>query len=360
MSATSANAPAGATAGSAGETSTTTTSAIDVATDEYRNSANGLRATARSIASAFAAIPALAIVAALIKGPGSAGWQPGLLIPGIILAAAGATLGIYKLADVQRPGELTDATVTNEEMQRLPEAHGFVSFSELRAALENARASAARARMNAVDAQGYADADAAQVKAAQDTLTALVASAQTATSDERLNRAVADARQQVISTETAAAGSAAEAALAQRAAESARIPFAGFEALRRAAYGLALSDIIKQRFNQALWFVAIAVVLVAAGVTLVALAPKEKKSQTKIVPPTLWTLTLNSVGIKKLACRTSGTRHAPIVVSALKVGGSATRPHVITLPSRQCPRATELDFVSGPALGTAAPAKKAP
>jgi hypothetical protein len=333
-------------------------SAVDVAADEYRNAAAGLRSTARWIASAFAAIPGLAVVGSLIKGPGSGGWEWLLLAPGIIAATVGAILGIYKFADVQRPGELTDSTVTDGQMTRLPEAHDFATFEALRGALERTRAAVSRAVLISLDAKGRAEAAAAEVASAEALLKALVASVSDKLASDRLAGQAEKARSRLVDLSRHAADAAAESAVATRAAEAAAVPFTGYESLRRAAFGLALADVIKSRFNKALQYGALAAALVALGITLVALAPKEKEEKAKpAAAPTLVYLKLSAVGRTKLGC-SKPTAASAVVVPAISVGGSEEKPHVITLPTADCPKSTELDFPSGTSYGTVAPAVK--
>src|SRR2546430_12050898 len=100
---------------------TSVTPAADSVVDDAQSAAAGIRQAAKWIASALAAIPALAVVGNIVKGPGDAGFQAPLLLVGVVLAAAGAYLGIYFFSEVLAPVPLEDVNLQGFDMSHLPE-----------------------------------------------------------------------------------------------------------------------------------------------------------------------------------------------------------------------------------------------
>jgi hypothetical protein len=118
------------------------------------------------------------------------------------------------------------------------------------------------------------------------------------------------------------------------------------EAIRTDAYQLKAADEVSERFLHARIAAAFAVALIATGVVLLGLAPNSKPTAASA---SLVTLTLNEAGRAALGCPHTTS------LKALKTGGTATAPTLITFPVRGCPSKT-LTFATaepGP-LGTVA------
>lgn len=296
--------------------------------DEIQAVAAGLRSTARWIAAAFAGIPSLAIVGALIRAPGDAGFDAAFLIPGVVLAAVGALIGILAFADVLKPTGTSDddASPNADVMKFLPESR-FQTFPALRQALEEVRDDVGGKRVTASDADGYAkaaEAEAAQAEAASVALDGLLKDLATPPADkvEEAKQARAVARDL-----RAAAGAAAAASAIQRNEfELAEQRLVSLEALRRGAYGVQIGQTVAKRYKTANELSALAVLLVAGGVVCLALAPKSKVETTV---PELVSLSLQPAGQRALGCKAS-------TVDALRVGGADDAPNVIVLPGGGC------------------------
>src|SRR5438876_8061213 len=107
--------------------------AADAIVDDAQSAVACIRQTAKWFASALAAIPALGIVGSLIKGPGSAGFDPLLLLLGLASAAAGAYLGIRFFSRVLTPLPLEDKDMNlsgDSSLGRLP-GQPYSSYQEL-------------------------------------------------------------------------------------------------------------------------------------------------------------------------------------------------------------------------------------
>lgn len=295
--------------------------------DESHALAGGLRSTARWTAAAFAGIPSLAVIGALIRAPGDAGFDDELLIAGVALAAAGALVGILAFAQVLKPTGTSDADFApgDEVMALLPEAR-FDSFAALRQRLEETRDDVGAKRVVASDAAAYAaaaKARAVQAEAASAALDALLGDEPPSDKQEEARVARATARE----LRTEAGATVASSAVARNELALAEQQLASYEALRRAAYGVQTGRTVHGHYRTANAFTVLAVGLVAAGVICLALAPKPK---SETVTAQLVTLSLEPAGQKALGCEEKS-------VAALRVGGDDEKPTVIVLPGGPCP-----------------------
>src|SRR5947207_13061188 len=157
----------------------TSKAAADEVSDDPRYGAAGTRKTARWIASAFGAIPALAALGALVRAPGDEGFDPTKLTLGIALAALGAVIGILGFARVLSPVEVKDADLDDFDMTRVL-GSPYKKFSDFKDALEAFRKAIAyeerrlalaeveSKEADATAARAAADADAAATEAVHD------------------------------------------------------------------------------------------------------------------------------------------------------------------------------------------------
>jgi hypothetical protein len=186
------------------------------------------------------------------------------------------------------------------------------------------------------DATGYSEAaekEAASVEQVLERLEAqLKASPNDAQLEEQTRQARADARQLRLD----AGERAGLAAIRARDFEQAKDELTWLDQLRRAAYALEASDVVAGRFNRALRLGALAVALVAVGVILLALAPEPKEPDTS-TQPTLVTLKLTDAGKAALGC-------SALTIQAIRVGGGAETPRIITVPTSDCATAKLIDF----------------
>src|SRR6478735_2808213 len=102
-------------------TATATTSESASVVDDALHAAEGTRTASRRLASALGAIPSLPVLGAIVRSPGDAGFNGWLLGIGVVLAAAGALVGVLGFARVIEPGPLEDAQVRKRiPLTRLP------------------------------------------------------------------------------------------------------------------------------------------------------------------------------------------------------------------------------------------------
>jgi hypothetical protein len=307
------------------------------ANEEARNAVGGTRTTAKWIASAFAGIPSLAVIGALIRAPGDSGFEDGYLIAGVLLAAVGAVIGIYGFANVLLPASLTDDQV-DVDMSRIPESR-FTSFGALRHAVEQQRSDLGVKRVQTADATGFSEAAEKEASAAEEALKRLEAMLLSSPTDSDLKDRVLVAREESRQLRTTAGAKGAEAAIQTRDYELGSDELKWLDELRRAAYSLKASDKVRDRFNDALKGGLVAVAFVALGVIFLALAPKDKAEAAKAPEPTLVTLTLSEKGMTSLGCSTK-------TVQAIRVGGDDKTPTVITLPSSSCKSSKLVEFTT--------------
>lgn len=308
--------------------------------DDAAQAAAGLRATARWIASAFAGIPSLAVVGALIRAPGDAGFDKSELIAGVLLAAAGAVIGILAYARVLAPIGLVDAKIEADVMNELPEAR-FDTYAELRQELETARDIVGNLRVEASDRAGRAELAEAQAVEAEATVKLLeeVRADEKPPDPAKLEEAVL-ARRNARDLRVAAGTAKGTAAIAAKELSLREQILDSLEDLRRGAYGLQAGRTIRDLYCDANIFSVFAVGLVAAGVILLALAPKPKAVEAPPAPK-LVSLTLTPAGQAALGCQAK-------MLYALRVGGDEKTPTVITLPGSKCPVRTVKFLTTGP------------
>lgn len=294
--------------------------------DDARSEADGTRETARWIASAFAGIPALGILAALVRAPGDKGfdWLP--LLIGILLSGAGAVVGILAFARVFAPVPLNENDLKDDlDLTGIP-GHPFTTYGPLADELASLRSVLGPKLVETEDAQ--ADADRAKAIAAEFEAQAAVAekaSADSPNDQELKNRAFA-ARDAANARKVAAAELTALASYREGSTTSLRKQIDAREAIRGDALRLLAADAVSSNFRQARTAVIAASVAVALGIFALAMAPKTTASPSA---PTLVTLHLNDAGRDVLNCNAE-------TVPALRIGGDDATPEVITLPIGEC------------------------
>src|SRR5262245_61236324 len=102
-------------------TTTASTSAAATVVGDALHAAEGTRTASRWLALALGAIPSLAVLGAILRGPGDAGSNAWLLGVGVILAATGALVGVLGFARVVAPVGLEESKVREKvPLSRLP------------------------------------------------------------------------------------------------------------------------------------------------------------------------------------------------------------------------------------------------
>lgn len=91
--------------------------AASIVVDEAVSVVDGIRSTARWIASSFGAIPSLAVLTSIVRAPGDAGFDPLKLALGVGLAALGAATGVLFFAWVIAPVPLEDHDVRKLDLR---------------------------------------------------------------------------------------------------------------------------------------------------------------------------------------------------------------------------------------------------
>jgi hypothetical protein len=267
--------PATAVAATPGGATPAAAAAADSIVDDAQSAAAGTRQAAKWFASALAAIPALGIVGSLIKGPGSAGFDPIILFFGLALAAAGAYLGIYFFSKVITPIPLEDRDMNPDaDLSRLP-GQPYGTNGELMTSLKDSRFAYARYQyrsekakvISAIATQTAADAEAnaERMKNASDHDKANAA----------LKQQALDAKAHADQSRSEAAARAAASAGADQEAIIWANQVQGIEKIRTQAFHLKASDLVGKRFREAQRAAILAAVLVAFGVFLLAIAPKQ-------------------------------------------------------------------------------------
>jgi hypothetical protein len=289
---------------------------------------------------AFAGIPSLAIVAALIKGPGEAGYDELLLGLGIAAAAIGALVGILAFAEVFAPVALTDKRLSDFRMVRiagLPKDIG--SFRQLLKRIGEADGALSQAERTAMTTGPAADV--AKEAAAEAEKRAEVAEKRASEPDatEEAKQQARVARENADAARLAANEASLTAGLAKADVEAASARLKRFEALKTTAYRLEAGEIVRLRFVDARAFSILAVLLVALGIGLMAVAPEEEEPSAQ---PVLVSVTLTDKGREALNCDLAS-------ITALRVGGSDAKPSIITFPQGSCARV----FANFPTTGKA-------
>jgi hypothetical protein len=295
------------------------------------------------------AIPSLAVLGAIVRSPGDAGFNGWLLGIGVVLAAAGALVGVLGFARVIEPVPLEDAQVRKKiPLTRLP-AVTISDWADFDTELGGART-------GLTDAEQRSDTESEQASRSKAEAQGLVSIAEEAEArakespndgalKHRATEARADASQKqrdAVAAEAKAAGSVVRLASWKREV-SRRL------AIREQAYLLAASDEVRGRYSKAQVAAGFAVALIAAGIVCLGLAPNPKPAADPSV--SLVQLTLNDAGKAALGCRANA-------VQALRTGGTDTAPTVITLPQQGCPSRTLTFTTASPVgLGTVSTAK---
>jgi hypothetical protein len=311
--------------------------------DDARASAAGIRSTARWIAAAIAGIPTLALVTTLLKPPEGSSFEPWLLVPGVILAIAGALYGIIALGHVFEPVPVEDADLTGFRMGRVAEAVDD-SYTDLVGRVRNDSSSAAMASTRAQVAHARADVAQARATVMGDLAKQAEAALAANPSDAGLKAYVRKARERLLAATDAHASASGYAAAGDRALKAAQEQLANSVGIRRVVFALDAGDTLRGRYTRALGDVMEAGVAVATGIALVLLASQvEDKDQTKTAGPetiSVVTLNLNPEGKKKIC-------PAADKLTALKLTNDKKAPIVITFPTPECP-AKKLPFVLEP------------
>jgi hypothetical protein len=300
--------------------------------DDARYAAEGTRSAARWITTAFAGLPVAALVAALITGPGEAGYRPWLLGLGISFLAVGVLIGVLAFARVFAPVAVSDAQLTNDSAALdgvVGVPPGIDNYAGLTAAIANARAeftdkAAASERCTNLAATSEAAAKAAEAEAARSEEQADAAKTPEAT--QRAQTARGRATQRREEADDAARG----AALAKADKADAERQLERTLGLRAQAFHLSASREIGSRFFDARCWAIPAVAAVALGLGLLANAQASEPTPTSVLP-TLVTIDLTPVGAEKLGCRNADE------LRALRLGGTDAAPTLITLSRGGCP-----------------------
>jgi hypothetical protein len=311
------------------------TTATDAIVDDARRAAAGTRTTARWLATALGGIPAIAILASIVRAPGDAGFDGWLLAAGIGLAAGGAVLALFSLVRVLSPISLEDADLARFNVKRLGiSAENFPNFSQTVRQLRDAVA-----RFESDAAARKAIAKSAEASAARREATAadLESRAKKHPSDTGLAERATKARLEADIAQRESAVAAGEAAAAGEVVTQWTTQLTRYDALLKDAYLLYAGDELERRFKSAQWWIALGLALIALGVFFLGMAPKAEDEDASTV--SLVTLTLNEAGQEALDCNGTTT------LSALRIGGEDDSPTVITFPTDECPAKT-LDFTT--------------
>ncbi len=318
--------------GAGGESSEQVAEVVDSAV----NAAEGTRNAARWIASALGAIPGLAIIGAVVRDPGDAGFASDELLGGLLLAALGALLGILVFAYVLAPAGTEESDVSRIDPKRVP-GHPFTSYEDLRDSADAFARVAGHREIEAAAAEQEAKEREAELAAAELQLLKSGAKLKKDSTNAGTKAEVERDKAAVERLRHEAQEAAAEVAGKLSQTNTWREQFDRLEALRGRLYQLAAADEVRRRFEAATVVSFLAVAMVAAGVGLIGLAPIPDSEAPQADPVSLHTLVLNEAGRDELNCDVKR-------VQALRVGGEEERPQVITLPSTECPLSRELPF----------------
>lgn len=313
-------------------------SASQVADGELQ-AAEQSRNTAKLIAAAIAAIPALGVASSIIRPPGDAGFDPTLLLTGLALVAIGVFVALVSFGNVVRPVALADKDLNTFDLSRIPGAPRGANGSKIKgdsllSLIEQARTSLAGLEGPVNDATRVfkeAEATAAEKDAEALPLEALAKDSGDKDLEERARLARADANA------AAALAVAARANLEGLKAglEPWRTQFTRLTHIRATAIQLRSADSVRNRLYVAVVGLGVCFVLVAAGAGALALAPRAKTDAA--FTPTLVTVNLSDLGKNLLGC------HADLVYG-IRTGGTDAAPIIITLPSSDCPNSKTFEL----------------
>lgn len=310
--------------------------------DDARFAAEGTRTAARWVTTAFAAIPALAIVTALVKGPGEAGFDNKLLGWGLALGAVGALIGILAFARVFAPVHLNDTKDFGgfSPAKEIPGAPTeLTTYHKLLQAIDRARDDVSAQEAAFGQAKAVSDTAEAVAKTAEDQALSLEKQADAVPDVKDARERAVKARGDATTARVSANAALGDANFAEADKSDAGRQLRRYFDLRKQAFGLKASDSVRERFLEARILSVAAVGLIATSVGLLAAAPKQKPEETTVTP-SLVSVVLTPEGMERLGCRESPIR-------ALRVGGDNTAPSLITLAQGRCPAKS----VSFPTIG---------
>jgi hypothetical protein len=256
------------------EASATANVAESAIVDDALNAAESTRTTAKWLASALGAIPSLAVVASIVRAPGDGGFDAVLLSIGVVLAAAGGIVGVLAFARVQAPVALEDTDVSKISFVRLP-GQSFTSWQGLADQLNKVRQSETDFAVKAKTANRAAKLAEVEAELAQSELDAAEKRAADTPDDVGLKQAARAAQGVHLEAELRAIKAADVARSRVDDHEVMLIQLERLLAIRRDAYRLAATDVVRARFKTAQTVAVLAAVLITAGVILLGLAPKE-------------------------------------------------------------------------------------
>jgi hypothetical protein len=253
--------------------------------DDAIAAAVGTRKTAAWLAGALGGIPSLAVLGALVRDPGDAGFDGWLLALGIGFALLGALIGILAFADVMLPVAVSDQDLLDHSLDitRIP-GHPFDSYQALLTRLRATRESLWKKVYEASDAlvrskvtDAVAARSAAAVKAVEQALAA-------DPNNQVLKTALATAKRTSEQDRLLADGAAAEAAGLAEAETLLRKSVDASERVRSDAFRLRASDVVSKRYQSARGVAIAAAVFVAIGVFCLAMAPQAKAGESPSAP----------------------------------------------------------------------------
>jgi hypothetical protein len=241
--------------------------------DEAVSVVNGIRSTARWVASSFGAIPSLAVLSSIVRAPGSGGFDPLRLAFGVSLTAVGAVTGVLFFAWVIAPVPLEDDDVRKIDLRRVP-SQQYASFDDLLRdiALEGKAAADLEHRVS----QRLADAKDAEANALKYTLAANEAQlrAWKWSAVSRQARIAQRDRSKAAAAQTAAAVAMTSVAAADAELLVRRTQLHRRHRIRQDAYRLRAADVVGRRYLIARVGAVIAVALIAGGIVVLGISPK--------------------------------------------------------------------------------------
>jgi hypothetical protein len=256
-----------------GTQTTAKTAAADVI-DEASAAAVGTRKAALWIASAFGSIPGLAILSSVVRAPGTAGYDPIKLAVGVGLATIGAVIAVLGFARVIAPVPLEDKDLHDLDLRRIP-GQPYARFEDLDRDMNDLRSAAVEEEYRT--AQSLRASLRAKTEAEHSEAAAIDAERAAAAEpdDAQLKQRAVDARQLAERTRHAASAKEAAAAADATGSTSWDEQLMRRDEIRARAYRLKAADEVGRRYRHAQVAAAIAAGLIAAGIVLLALAPKQ-------------------------------------------------------------------------------------
>jgi hypothetical protein len=304
----------------AGQTSTKTPVAEDAG-----DAAAGLRGTARWIASAFAAIPSLTILATLLKAPEGETFNHERLFWALFFAALGVLIGITAFARVLRPGSATKSDLDGFDMSRVSNSP-FRTIDDLRNATLGFRDAVADKGISVADLEADSERAKAASKEATAALELVEKQLKESPTDAGLQALAATKRQEWSAASTKAAVASGAAASAARSLKETEEQLEAREGLLTDVYGLKTSDLVADRYGTAVIAAWFAVASVGLGLFLLMTSTVDKTP----FEATLVKLSLEKAGKDLLGCPQTTT------VYGIQVAKTKDGPRVITLPQADC------------------------